>query len=37
MMMMRTMTMMMMMMMMSKGRDTLAFVSKRAIIVYFHS
>ena len=37
MMMMRTMRMMMMMMMMSKRRDTLAFVSKRAIIVYFHS
>ena len=34
---MRMMTMMMMMMMMSKRRDTLAFVSKRAIIVYFHS
>ena len=34
---MRMMTMMMMMMMMNKRRDTLAFVSKRAIIVYFHS
>ena len=37
MMMMRMMTMMMMMMTMSKRRDTLAFVLKRAIIVYFHS